>query len=642
MPRKIALLTSFMHQRGGDLVAAMSFMKAVWAVEPDAEFEWVVKRDISSFNKDLAAFTATELGHFNGQVRLTVLDSSDYQNVNVHGSRVVDKWTGRELSPAELTTRSDANWGVVPNWYGWQDVRSQLTTKPVSDRLASCDMMAVVGNNHRMVQGDYQMLTSHFKKPIKLVPEYDLYHNNNTTYSLPKVELIQTGFGGSGVYIDDTVTSANDLNDAAPADNNFVEHLVGLGSTLDEYKDNHRLFYGYFFDVEKLSPSQFVVKTKSYITNSIMLAMDSGGPSKIDIVIPGFKDGQQLQDIYEEAIKDLPPKYKQLLNNATYDIKQDGDFVSLPVFGGKPTASYEVRLVNPQRLERQTIQALLNDSEPWVGLTGDASWIEGLMKGKIVCYQVVQWKQQFFQEFLRYASSKLSRNSPLLAFYRMQDSGRFEQMRNHYQTHLPQMQQEALQLANFIVKEKNLNHSLSKMLGLRANRSSANVAFAPKVASSVTGKGPGFYTATKPNKPVPPPLKRPVVPERSDKLGNLIALVEEHLDAQPLTEQRFNYFTSVHDPAKEALRDVLLQADEQKLIDGLQQYYKKISHPGMFAGWFSARHKKEFEVFMQGIGVAEKGDVGKVLAAKIAALDLDELELDGLKDHSPSSHASNH
>ena len=81
MPKSIVIMTAYMHQRGGDLVAAVSFMKAILAKDPTAKFEWIVKRDISGYQKNLQEFLDKEMGEYSANVTLTVRNSADYANV---------------------------------------------------------------------------------------------------------------------------------------------------------------------------------------------------------------------------------------------------------------------------------------------------------------------------------------------------------------------------------------------------------------------------------------------------------------------------------------------------------------------------------------------------------------------------------
>lgn len=457
MSRKIAVFTSYMHQRHGDLVSAICFVKSILAVESETTFEWIIKRDISGFDRDLEVFKATELGVFGSRVNLTILNSDDYQHVTIQEHQVIDNQTQQALSTDELTIRSDKNWGLSPQWYGWNDIHRQLNTPPVSTILTTCDLFAVIGNNHRMVYSDHQLLHS-FNKKMILIPEYDLNHVNNCTWGFQNTELVRTGFEGAGVYVDEMVQANNNLEDCSPRDANFLLHLTA--NNREQYKQQHRLFYGYFFDNEKLSPQSTTVKIVSWINQSIRLAIDMGEKYKIDLVIPGFKNPAQLQNIYQQALTDLPLSYKNLLGSVSYDAKQpDGSFNSIQLeYNDSP---WQIRLINPQRLERKTVQALLTDSDPWVGLTGDASWIEGLIKGKLVCYQIVNWKRIFFDAFMGLLYNKMP-DSHLFTFYALQCMGKdpdnlFNQMRELYQNHLPELQQDAARIATCIAEEKNLS-----------------------------------------------------------------------------------------------------------------------------------------------------------------------------------------
>ena len=167
--------------------------------------------------------------------------------------------------------------------------------------------------------------------------------------------------------------------------------------------------------------------------------------------------------IYQQAVNDLPSMYRYQLSSVSYHVKQtDGSFSCITLESGE--GLYQLRLINPQRLERKTVQALLKDSEPWVGLTGDASWIEGLIRGKIIFYQVVIWKSQFFSKFMMYMDTKM-KSSLLFKFYMLQwrqpgQENSFSQMRELYQNNLPELQRDAAHLATSITEEKNLSNYL--------------------------------------------------------------------------------------------------------------------------------------------------------------------------------------
>lgn len=615
MPRKIAVMTSYMHQRSGDLVAAMSFIKSILVVDPTAEFEWVVKRDISGFNRDLQAFMDSELGELSGHVKLTCINSSDYQNADIIGPDIFKKGTNKKLTPDELTKLSDANWGLLPKWYGWSDIHQTIAKRPLSDQLKACDMIAVVGNPHRMIKSDYDLLHG-FKKPIKLIPEYDLVHTKNSTYRNPNAEIISTGFKGHGVYIDETATAEHRLDEASPIDADFITHLTG--DDIEQYYQNNYLYYGYFFDDETKSPSEYAVNVASYISNCIMLAMDQDEKTNIDIVIPGFKDEGALKDVYQRALDKLPQAYRERLGSVDYDVREAAQFDTISM--NDTSGEYQLRLINPRRLERKTVQALLNDSEPWVGLTGDASWIEGLMKGKIVCYQVVLWKQAFFNEFMAYLSKKMPK-SHLLAFYRLQGNNRqpsdsnFESMRQFYIKNCPQMQQEARELAELIRKEKNLSCMMGRQLIKDMPKESGHKKSKVSTHTRKSTKNNG------------------TVEEKNPKLEQFIAFIYAHLDGLPSSEYVFNYFKSAHQPAKETLRLALVDDDRtpERIIGALKEYYEQVSRRGLFVGNFTQRHKLKFEDFMISVGVLADHERNQ-LQDKLDGLNIDDFHLDGPKD----------
>ena len=454
-----------MHQRGGDLVAAVCFIKSVLAQAPDMEFEWVIKRDISSHQKNLNEFIEKELGALSSLVHLTVLDSSDYSNVAFNGENVIDKASGTILSHQKLTALSDANWGLIPHWHGWTDVHQQLRSKQLSFKFSAARAIVVVANPHRLVKEDHKVLHE-YKKKIYIVPEYSLYHSQNRVY-YPGDSKLSTGFAEAGVYIDEVVKFQGGFEHVDASDQSFLEQLLRADvAEKNRYQASTDLFYGYFFENEQLSSSSYAVKIKSFIQNAIMLVMDRDKKPSIDIVIPGFADANALREIYRQAILGLPKSYLAKIRAAEYQVKNTSnkyDAESLHVGNG----AFAVRLINPRRLQRVTIQTLLNEADPFVGLTGDASWIEGLMKGKITCYQVVRWKEEFYQGFMAFLNQKFPSNSPLYQFYALQNRYygqaselNWDKMRALYVNHKAQMLAEAKLLAHYIEQEKDLNKTL--------------------------------------------------------------------------------------------------------------------------------------------------------------------------------------
>lgn len=463
---KIAVLTSYMHQRNGDLVSAINFIKSMLAQHSDLEFELIIKRDISSHQKDLEAFKNKELGELAKSIQLTVLDSSDYQEVTRQDGAVRDRSSDKVLGPKELAERSNNNWGLSPNFHGWEDVRGQLSDDELSSRIKSSSLIAVVGNPHRLVKSDYQFLKQ-FERKIITIPEYDLAHVNDTTWGIRGTKRLNTGFKGEGVYINETVKSKAGFRQL---DNNkdagFLNYLLGEDAVDHErYHQKSALFYGYFND-DSLSDEKYTVHALAYIQQAIMLAIDSNKKKQIDIVIPGLSDAI-LRQIYKEAVRTLPETYKSKLGNIQYAHKsEEGDFEET-ILQSQDKGAFNLRLINPKQLQRDTVQALLNEAEPFLGLTGDASWIEGLIKGKVTCYQTMNWKKNFYNGFMEFLDEKFPKKSPLYQFYALQapdpkltSEERFNQMRALYIENKRQMLHEATILARHIESEKNISKTI--------------------------------------------------------------------------------------------------------------------------------------------------------------------------------------
>ena len=453
-----------MHRRGGDLVTAISFIKAILAQDPDIKLEWVIKRDISSYQKNLTEFKDKELGAYSQRVNLTVLDSSDYEKVHIDANNdVVDNASNKVLTIDELTERCDRNWGLCPRWFGWQDVHVKLKSMPTVFNPASA--IVILANPHRMVKADHDFLHNSYKKPIVIIPEYSLSHVNNRVYHHDDIYL-PTGFAEKGVYIDAVVKFEGGFEHVDQDDASFLEHLLqGEIVKKEHYHATTNLFYGYFGDNDDFSHPNYTVKIKSFIQNTIMLAMDRGQKKLIDLVMPGFADPRTLETVYRAALNELPKAYLDKIADAKYTVKNASkNFDEMSIKNG--AGDYAIRLINPQRVQRITVQALLNEAEPFMGLTGDASWIEGLMKGKIVCYQALNWKCSSYQGFLTFVRSVLGSESPLRQFYELQGpcspavDKRWKEMRTLYTKNKDTMLREAKQLAVQIERHKDLNKTL--------------------------------------------------------------------------------------------------------------------------------------------------------------------------------------
>ncbi len=296
--------------------------------------------------------------------------------------------------------------------------------------------------------------------------EYDLVHINNQVYHKTSLKLT-TGFDkeSEGIYIDEVVKFNGNFNDIDPNDTRFIDHLFSNHSS-QEFLNTTTLFYGYFFNNDNMSRTNFTVKIKSFIQNCIILAIKKNEKFYIDIIMPGFSDSKLLETIYIEALDKLPLKYLKEIKSAEYHLKNPANF-DVQSIQKSTYGKFSIRLINPKRLERQTIQVLLNQAEPFLGLTGDASWIEGLIKGKLTCYQVVRWKENFFDSFLKFLKEKFPDQSPLRRFYELQKLNysqsseiNWTNMVDLYINQKERMLDEARQLSIFIEKEKNLNNTL--------------------------------------------------------------------------------------------------------------------------------------------------------------------------------------
>ena len=490
----ITLFTAFMHNRGGDLVNAAIFMKEMIKKNPHIKFTWIVKRDLEGRNADL-------LQHIKGlekYVEIIDLKSSDYDKItfrddgqlelkqdidvqhNLNGNRLNLK-KGRILTDTELEQMSDANfatWDTKTNG-GWSELRTKMQQdEEFAKKMKAAHMFCATPNLHRFVEQDRELFKQ-LNKPFVAISEYDFELADHVNDKLPNISLpglstatkkYEAGFapGHAGVYVDDTMLSQLGLDHIHSTDQALKNYLLGVSNT-STYKHSHTMFYGYFFIKSTGNPPEAktsMVKIEEYVKNCIISAYnDPNSKDNIDIVIPGLPD-DKFQAIFNSIASSLDKSKIRSVTIANKD--PSNQFQENKIFSNSSSSGKTIRLINPKRVHRETIQCLLNDSELLCGLTGDQSWIEGLVKGKLTCYQAMAWKANFLKAFLNYIKTKFGQDAEIYQFYNAQLGTDKEQawttMMKLYNSDKPRLKQQALQLADFIKVEKNLVEHLDRII----------------------------------------------------------------------------------------------------------------------------------------------------------------------------------
>lgn len=493
----ITLFTAFMHNRGGDLVNAAIFMKEMIKKKRNIKFTWVVKRDLEGRNADL-------LQHIKGieqHVEIIDLKSSDYDKViirkngdiklnqnidfpfNLHGTKLTLK-KDSVLTDQQIEQMSDANFATWdPNSNGgWSELRKKIDEEPeFRNKMQATHMFCATPNLHRFVDKDRELFKQ-LNKPFVAISEYDFTSNTykHVNDKMPTIDLegwqkerkkYNAGFDPQhlGVYVDDTMLSTKGLEQIHSTDQTLKDYLL-CNDLLKEYKGTHTLFYGYFFvkpDGSSPALDQSIVKIEEYVKNCIMSALNDSDKQNIDIVIPGLPD-DKFEKIFESVLKDLDESKLKSVTVATKN--SSNKFEEKEIYNNANSKGKTIRLINPKRVHRETIQCLLNDSELLCGLTGDQSWIEGLVKGKLTCYQTMIWKQHFFKAFLEYIKEKFTEEAKIYQFYKLQlnynkaPKAAWQKMMLLYKNDKPTLDIQAKELAKFIKEEKNLIKHLDQII----------------------------------------------------------------------------------------------------------------------------------------------------------------------------------
>jgi hypothetical protein len=80
-----------------------------------------------------------------------------------------------------------------------------------------------------------------------------------------------------------------------------------------------------------------------------------------------------------------------------------------------------IRILNAFPLKKDVMKRMMNISDPFIGLTGDQSFSEGLCLGKAVLYQEMAWKSDSYKAFVTLCLDTFGKESPLYQFAARQD-----------------------------------------------------------------------------------------------------------------------------------------------------------------------------------------------------------------------------
>lgn len=245
-------------------------------------------------------------------------------------------------------------------------------------------------------------------------------------YNYDKIKgALKTGLGLDrlGVFVDagidlekHTFTSCKDT---------VLERLglMNAGTTtvtpqnIKAYQEEHLMFFGYFnkeFD-QCRNPH---VNPENFITICLHLAKLKNAKN-VDLVV---RFGDDPSEYIESIIPSLSDSYSSI-----EIISRDGKSSTQTLSNDKSLP--KVRIIDPFPLDRDSFKLLQSIADPFMALTGDQSFSEGINRGAIIFYQMMIWKCDLADAYQKLCSEITSPTSELsifnkLVFSTMQDKSK--------------------------------------------------------------------------------------------------------------------------------------------------------------------------------------------------------------------------
>ena len=123
-----------------------------------------------------------------------------------------------------------------------------------------------------------------------------------------------------------------------------------------------------------------------------------------------------------------------------------------------------MRFINPGMLPPAVFAKCIRDSEPLMGSTGDASFVEALSEGKVVLYQLMRWKTELLHGFVDMVVQRMP-DSRLSEFYKILlrhgEVAARDELVEFYMRNKEVLSQDAMDLAVIIKKECDISSAFS-------------------------------------------------------------------------------------------------------------------------------------------------------------------------------------
>ncbi|MBT4963544.1 MAG: hypothetical protein HON32_05135 [Francisellaceae bacterium] len=285
-------------------------------------------------------------------------------------------------------------------------------------------------------------------KPVILYSEYDF--NISNLDEINNSWCCETGFGnpagtGLGIFIENHIKPGDEytkitqeqftvdilnflyLNEGEPdAENKTWEQLE------IDYKKTHKVYFGYFNGIEHAEnfySNRNIINTKNFVLASIKKSFidfkKNTQDKSVDILVP-MKNNE-----FDEVVEYLGIKKTDiLLNDFEVSRIREVSFYTRAAHENKsevltkrnsviinPEGNFDIRILNVFPIRNQLFKFFVKHSDPFVGVTGDQSFSEGLSLSKLNAYQIMQWKEDMFDNFVSLCQFALGEESYISKFY---------------------------------------------------------------------------------------------------------------------------------------------------------------------------------------------------------------------------------
>lgn len=356
---KLTIVTERMKETRGDLTAAYNLIEELKKIRPDLEIHWAV----------------------------------------------VDP-AGRNI-PEEFVAEN-TKCHIIPS-YG--------SIKTISSAVQDSDLFLTFPT--LADKDDLEHITQ-FSTPILQCLEYDYNDHTKGKTVINGIEIMKwtTGLDENSLGIFIKPLAEPSFSKSEPEmEKTFLKEQIELKkeevhSEAELYFKQNQLFIGYFNRDQFAEQNNDIVSPALYSYLCISKSLRDNPGKNIDLVINMNADQyDQLSKILKDPTHPLYRKEFESIGLHPYNATDKQHFIN-----GK----INVRVLNRFPYPQPVFQELIKISDPFIALTGDQSFSEGISQNKLMMYQLMGWKEKFFISFLKYIANVVGKESELFQFYRLQ------------------------------------------------------------------------------------------------------------------------------------------------------------------------------------------------------------------------------